>query len=208
MTECPEIRLAQFDDQSIDGLEFCAMAYEMLEQLRQMAGGISTVRLRADEDAKKLVEEILPICQWVHSAYRPGRAVNVCWKNGNQNYDAKVFQRGALADLGLFPKQSFLEVKGAYRGGGSADYQLRKLLDGGDPVPAKHRSGRYFIVDFSRQVLAEVQKKALKTYLISTEPPPSHLMSLRRRRLLITEAYGESDDGDEPSPVSTGVVDG
>ncbi len=45
-------------------------------------------------------------------------------------------------------------------------------------------------------------------FLISTEPPQSHLMSLRRQRLLVTEAYEESDDGDEPCAISTGIVDG
>ena len=38
-------------------------------------------------------------------------------------------------------------------------------------------------------------------FLIGTEPPQSHQMSLRKRRLLVTESYEESDNGDEPSAI-------
>lgn len=164
MTGVQEVRLPQFHDKWLDGLQFCANAYEMLEQLRQLPGGVSKIRLRSDEDAKKLVEEILPICQWLHSNYRPGRSIKVCWRNGNQNYDSEILQSGPLVDHGFFTQKAYLEITGAYRDGGSASYQLRRLIDGGDPAPAKFRSGREFITDFSQDVLTEVRKKALKTY--------------------------------------------
>ncbi|MFH0934926.1 MAG: hypothetical protein V1879_06940, partial [Pseudomonadota bacterium] len=86
--------LAQFDGHLIDGLQFCSMAYELFESIRNTPEGLTRLRRRARPE-KKLLEEILPICKYVQTSYRPGRYISVRWINGSQQYDAELVQRGA-----------------------------------------------------------------------------------------------------------------
>lgn len=117
--------LAQFDGQLLDGLEFCSKAYSLFEAIRNTPEGASRFRKRARPD-KRLLEEILPICKYVQASYRPGRYMSVRWINGNQQYDAEVFQRGAYVNENYYPERAFLEVTCSMH---PNEYLIRELLD-------------------------------------------------------------------------------
>ena len=92
--------LSQFDGELIDGLQFCAMAYELFEKIRCAEDGPSRLRMRATDVEKKLIEELLPICKFVQAKYRAGRYISVRWVNGSQQFDAEVFQTGKYVQEG------------------------------------------------------------------------------------------------------------
>jgi hypothetical protein len=87
--------LSQFDGELIDGLQFCANAYALFEQIRGTEDGPSRLRIRATNIEKKLIEELLPMCKYVQAKYRAGRYISVRWVNGSQQFDAEVVQNGA-----------------------------------------------------------------------------------------------------------------
>lgn len=120
--------LAEFDGIVLDGLAFCARAYALFERLRAPPDGPDRLRLRASNVEKKLIEELLPICRYVQFYYRPGRYISVCWIAGNQTFDAKLYQKGSLIDLGFYPETAFLEVTGAMH---KNEHWIRKLLSEG-----------------------------------------------------------------------------
>jgi hypothetical protein len=169
--------LDRFDDQLIDGLQFCSLAYELFEQVRAEADGASRIRMRATDVEKKLLEEILPICKYVQAKYRTGRYISVRWKSGNQQHDAELSQVGAFIDEGYYPSQSYLEVTCAAH---LNDYLSRELLDkqgfafGADglkrlkdrsieSVPIVH-TNQDFVERFSERLLDRIHDKAKKPY--------------------------------------------
>jgi hypothetical protein len=102
--------LSSFDGQLIDGLQFCINVYTLLEAIRSRPNGISDLRMRSTQLEKKLIEELIPICKYIQSNYRAGRYINVCWAQGNQQYDAILDQKGFLVEQGIFPERSYLEI--------------------------------------------------------------------------------------------------
>jgi len=80
---------------------------------------------------KKLLEELLPICRYVHANYGPGKYMSIRWMNGSQTYDAQVETTGAYVDNTGWPASSTLEVTGAVR---PSDHLMRELLNSGGPV--------------------------------------------------------------------------
>lgn len=169
--------LDRFDDQLIDGLQFCSLAYKLFEQIRAEADGASRLRMRETVIEKKLLEEILPICKYIQAKYRTGRYISVRWKSGSQQHDAELSQVGAYIDEGYYPSQGYLEVTCATH---PNDYLSRELLDkqglafGADGLKRlKDRSiesepvihtNQDFVERFSKHLLARILDKANKTY--------------------------------------------
>ena len=85
--------LQPLDNQSLDGLKFCSLVYEIFEKVRETPAGIEAIRMRRGK-CKKLVEELLPICKYMQAKYRPGRYISVKWRDGNQTYDAELRSTG------------------------------------------------------------------------------------------------------------------
>jgi hypothetical protein len=84
--------LEDLDGKRFDGLDFCAATYALFEAVRSTPEGIERLRLRSGLTEKRLLEELLPICRYVQTYYRPGRYISVRWVNGNQSYDAELHQ--------------------------------------------------------------------------------------------------------------------
>lgn len=165
--------LDRFDDQLIDGLQFCSLAYELFEQVRGETNGASRLRMRASEVEKKLLEEILPICKYVQARYRTGRYISVRWKSGSQQHDAELIQIGTYIDKGFYPNQAYLEVTCANH---QNDYLSRELLDKQgfafnadglkrqkdrsiESVPVAH-TNQDFVERFSEKLLNRILSKA------------------------------------------------
>jgi hypothetical protein len=168
--------LQPLDNQSLDGLKFCSLVYEIFEKVRETPAGIEAIRMRRGK-CKKLVEELLPICKYMQAKYRPGRYISVKWRDGSQTYDAELRSTGAYVTHGHYPESSFLEVTCVVH---PNDYLAREHLNAGGAVfglvglaRAKDRTvisiphahvGEIFIDDYADLVLAELAKKAIKPY--------------------------------------------
>ncbi|CAI8875196.1 GAF domain-containing protein [Pseudomonas jessenii] len=103
----------ELDGQLLDGLFFCAKAYALLEILRAEPGGVERLQLRKARDEKRLLDEILPICRYVQTYYKPGRYISVRWLNGSQSYDAEIVQSGDYVTHGYYAQNAFLETTSA-----------------------------------------------------------------------------------------------
>lgn len=108
-----ENTLSPFNSTIIDGLEFCAMTYELFESIRIIPNGINRLRLRSTATEKKLIEELLPICRYIQTYYRVGRYISVKWVDGNQRFDAELHQKGGYVDKGYYPQLAYLEATSA-----------------------------------------------------------------------------------------------
>lgn len=117
--------LADFDNRLINGFAFCKKAYGLFEEIRRGAGGVERLRLRKGKLEKKLIEELLPIARYIQARYNHGRQLKVMWKDGTQNFDARLLSAGALVDRGLTPKVSYIEVTTAVH---ENDHIARNIL--------------------------------------------------------------------------------
>jgi hypothetical protein len=168
--------LQSLDDHFLDGLKFCSQVYEIFEKVRTTPEGLEALRMRRGK-CKKLVEELLPICKYIHGKYRPGRYISVRWKDGNQKYDAELRSVGEYVSLGFYPASSFIEVTCAVH---PNDYLAREHLNVGGAVfglgglarTKDHKvssiplaqNGDDFIYKYADLVLNELAKKAAKSY--------------------------------------------
>jgi hypothetical protein len=169
--------LAQFDGQLLDGLDFCSRVYALFESIRSGPDGASRLRRRPTRVEKRLLEELLPICTYVQSSYRPGRYMSVRWIDGSQTYDAEIEQRGAYVCENYYPPKAYLEVTSAVH---PNDHLSRELLDTDgvafgldglqrrkdrsiESVPVGY-ANRNFIEKFVGFVLEQLAKKEKKRY--------------------------------------------
>ncbi|MEK7917658.1 hypothetical protein AAB988_22565 [Burkholderia contaminans] len=170
-------RISDLNNVALDGLEFCRRVFDIFECIRETEEGRIRLRMRTSDVEKKLVEELLPICKFVQTRYRPGRYISVRWMDGNQPFDAELEQRGDYVDMGYFPSRSYLEVTCAVH---KNDYLCRELItkegaafspDGvkrlktGDIVsePVSY-GGTEYAANFSDIVLGRISKKVAKNY--------------------------------------------
>lgn len=123
--------LSEFDNQLIDGLDFCKKVYALFDRIRLESGGVERIRLRAELVEKKLIDELLPICRYVQTYYRLGRYISVRWVNGNQSYDAELVQQGQLVDQGRFTAVAYLEATCVMH---KNEHWVGKLLNAGKPA--------------------------------------------------------------------------
>ena len=177
-------RLAEFDNHLLDGLEFCSKVYALFEEIRNRQDGPSRLRMRPSPLEKKLLEELLPICNYVQTSYRIGRYISVRWINGNQTYDAAIEQRGAYVSKHYYPAEAYLEVTCAMH---PKEYLKREMLErhghcfglegirrteNGDVESVSvGLDGKEFIAQYAKLVLDLIQKKTKMPY-----PPDTTLI--------------------------------
>lgn len=102
--------LDDLDGKLLDGLQFCATTYALFESIRSTPEGIERMRLRSGIAEKRLLEELLPICRYIQTYYRPGRYISVRWVNGSQSFDAELYQKGDYISLGYCEPRAYLEA--------------------------------------------------------------------------------------------------
>ena len=96
-----------------------------------MPDGRNRLRLRATPADKRLLEELLPICRYVQTYYRPGRYISVRWINGSQSFDAELHQTGDYIAKGYYPALAYLEATSAMH---ENEHWIWKLLSQGKPA--------------------------------------------------------------------------
>ena len=169
--------LSNFDLKLIDGLEFCAKVYALLEDIRKRPNGIPSLRLKSGKLEKKLLEELIPLCTYIQSKYRAGRYICVRWVDGSQQYDASIIQHGFYVEHGYYSEKAYLEVTCAmhpkeYLGrehlekeGHSYGYNgLKRKKDGSiESVPVSYRR-LSFIDEDSERIQTLIKNKCAKKY--------------------------------------------
>jgi hypothetical protein len=169
--------LDEFDGKLLDGLEFCSRVYALFESVRGASNGPSRLRMRPSRLEKKLLEELLPICKYVQASYRPGRYISVRWVDGNQTYDAEIFQRGAYVSENYYPATGHLEVTCTMhpneylsrelletKGAAFGLEGIRRLKSGEiESVPVGY-TNKEFVESYSKLVLKQIAKKAKMRY--------------------------------------------
>jgi hypothetical protein len=173
--------LAEFDGILLDGLLFCSKVYALFESVRNAESGITRLRMRPSRLEKKLLEELLPICKYVQASYRPGRYIEVRWVDGNQTYDAEIFQHGAYVSQNYYPAAAHLEVTCIMhpkeylsrelletKGGGFGLEGIRRLKSGEiESIPVCY-SNKEFIESYRKLVLKGIAKKSKMPYPANT----------------------------------------
>jgi hypothetical protein len=102
--------LELLDGKLLDGLRFCAIAYDVLDAIQAEPDGREELRLLTTARAKKLLEEVLPIAAFVQNRYGPGFRIAVRWRGGNQRCDAVLRCTGSTVERLALPSKQHLEV--------------------------------------------------------------------------------------------------
>lgn len=173
--------LLQFDGKLLDGLDFCSKVYALFESIRSVEDGVSRLRLRPTRLEKRLLEELLPICNYVQTHYRPGRYISIRWIDGNQQYDAEVVQCGAYVTENYYPANAHLEVTCTMhrnehlsrelletKGGGFGLEGMHRLKDGEiESLPVGYKN-KEFIDSYANLLLKQIAKKERIAYPAET----------------------------------------
>ncbi len=120
--------LSAFDNQLLDGLDFCRKVYDFFDQVRSGPDGIEKLRLRPTKSEKRLIEELIPIARYVQSGYREGHRIKVRWLSGSQPYDAILWSSGSLVAHRMAPRKTLIEVTTSTH---QNAHLLRKLVQKG-----------------------------------------------------------------------------
>lgn len=180
--------LEKMNGKLMDGLDFCKKAYSLFDTIRRGPKGVERLRLRPGHDeAKKLIEEILPIAKYLQMRYSLERRIKVRWIDASQPYDAYLLF--SVPDYvpeeirNIVPQEQYLEVTTAVYGHG--DHLSRLLLhtEGGsfgpreierDPKTKKIFSKPHVYDDleagrdFAKLVKGRIESKAKKRYPANT----------------------------------------
>lgn len=113
-----------FHETMLDGLDFLRLTYAYHQDICNQPEGFKILNERRGP-VKQLVEELLPICEYIKKFYGPGQCISVCWVYGNQSFDAKMEAKGDNVENGLWPSQGTLEVTQAAH---ADEDLLRELL--------------------------------------------------------------------------------
>jgi hypothetical protein len=170
--------LSTFDGRLLDGLNFCKKVYDMFDQVRGSADGIAKIRMRPTKNEKRLMEELIPIAQYVQARYRADRRIKVRWHSGSQSFDAVLLSSGAFVEHGHVRREVFLEVTRAVH---QNEHLVRELINqGGTSFGVKGisrdkktgkiasepyvRDGDEQVADLADQVIERLKSKAAKKY--------------------------------------------
>ncbi|WP_316674965.1 hypothetical protein [uncultured Tolumonas sp.] len=173
--------LLTFSENKFDGLEFCSKVYSLFEAIKSSPNGPTRLLMLSSRLEKKLLEELMPICKYVQSSYRPGRYISVQWVDGSQTYDAKIFQKGELVSQNYYPENAHIEITCIKH---PKEYLARELLnekgiafglDGIsrlkdrsiESVPFSY-SNVEFISLYSQLIITQITKKSTKPYPIDS----------------------------------------
>jgi hypothetical protein len=173
-----ELDLSTFDDQLLDGLDFCRKVYDLFDQVQAGPDGIAKLRLRPTKSEKRLIEELLPIAGYVQARYRVGRRIKVRWFSGSQPYDAILWSSGGLVEHRMAPRKLFAEVTTSVH---QNEYLTRRLLHEkggsfgvngisrdkktGNIVSSPHvHTPEELAADLAGQILERLKSKSEKNY--------------------------------------------
>jgi hypothetical protein len=102
--------LSSLDGKLLDGLKFCIRVYDLFEQVRSEADGIEKLRLQSSKREKRLIEELIPITQYIQARYHLGNRFKLRWLSGSQPFDAIVWTPLRTVKYAGVPRKITLEV--------------------------------------------------------------------------------------------------
>ena len=92
MAKRKPLDLSALDDRLLDGLRFCTKVYDLFDQIRCLEpDGLGKIRLLSSKREKRLLEELLPIAQYIQARYHVGNRLKVRWLSGSRPYDAIIW---------------------------------------------------------------------------------------------------------------------
>lgn len=178
MTKQYEPNLEGVDGNLLDGLEFCSNVYDLFDRIWKSTEGVARLHLRPSSLEKRLIEELLPIAQYLQSRYRPGRRIKVRWFSGSQPFDAILWSAGGLVKHRIAPRKVLLEVTTAVhpnehlarrllqeRGGSFGAKGISRNKKTGEIVTKPYvYSGNERALDLAQQIIDVLKKKSQKQY--------------------------------------------
>jgi hypothetical protein len=170
--------LSALDDKLLDGLRFCMKVYDLFDQIRSEPDGPRKIRLLSGKREKRLLEELIPITQYIQARYHVGNRIKVRWLSGSQPYDAVIWTPLPMVKKGGMPRKITLEVttsthefthiarKQLHETGGSFGPKGTQI-DKTTRVPVSKPyvySGEEHISDLALQIIGRLSAKAKKRY--------------------------------------------
>ena len=170
--------LSALDDKLLDGLRFCLKVYDLCDQIRSEPEGLAKIRLLSSKREKRLLEELIPIAQYIQARYHVGNRIKVRWLSGSQPYDAIIWTPLTMVNKGGMPRKITLEVttsthkfahiarKQLHETGGSfgpKGIQIDKVTRVPVSKPYVY-SGEEHITDLALQIIGRLSAKAEKQY--------------------------------------------
>ena len=104
------MNLSALDDKLLDGLHFCTKVYDLFDQIRSEPDGLGKIRLQSSKREKRLLEELLPIAQYIQVRYHVGNRLKIRWLSGSQPYDAVIWTPLKAVTHGGMPRKITVEV--------------------------------------------------------------------------------------------------
>jgi hypothetical protein len=117
--------LSTFDDQLLDGLEFCRKVYDLFDQVQNGPDGIAKLRLRPSKNEKRLVEEPSPSLATCKHATAKAAASRYAGSVVRSPMTLSSRSSGGLVEHHMAPKKLFIEVTTAVH---QNDHLARRLL--------------------------------------------------------------------------------
>src|SRR5579885_3033179 len=102
--------LSGLDDKLIDGLRFCIKVYDLFDQIRSEPDGLAKMRLQSSKREKRLIEELLPLAQYIQARYHASNRLKIRWLSGSQPFDAIIWTPLPMVRKGGVPRKMTLEV--------------------------------------------------------------------------------------------------
>jgi len=182
MRKGTKLDLSTLDDKLLDGLNFCRKVYDLFDQVRAEPDGTAKLRLRATKLEKRLLEELLPIAQYIQARYRVGNRFKIRWLSGSQAYDAIIWTPLLMVKNTNVPRKMFLEVttsihKNAHfaqkllheKGGsfGAKSIRINKRTGVPDSMPYVNVNDEG-ISDLTLQIIGRLADKVQKNYPANT----------------------------------------
>lgn len=78
--------------------------------IRSEPDGLGKIRLLSSKREKRLLEELIPITQYIQTRYHVGNRMKVRWLSGSQPYDAIIWTPLPMVDKGGMPRKITIEV--------------------------------------------------------------------------------------------------
>jgi len=172
------LELTDFDGHLIDGLSFCRKVYRLFDQILEVPGGRSRLRMLRSKTEKRLVEELIPIARYIQYRYHEAYRIKVRWNAGSQRHDAVLLCSGDWLGRGLAARRLAVEVtmsvhpnehlvrENVDKGGASfgPENTTRDKKTGKIASEARAGDGWTAMQELAERVTAQIRAKATKGY--------------------------------------------
>lgn len=107
-------------------LDFTEAVFSRFEEIAESNNGARRIRLRSDVEAKRIIEELLPLSVFARQMMTPERRVKILHTGNTRNYDAELHISGTEVSNGTLAPSYFVEVATVLP---DHDYLVREKLE-------------------------------------------------------------------------------